>query len=66
MADIIGPPLAGFVADKIGNFRFFSSFYMHIIIKTGLIKGFYVLDDCCEWCFLPFIVIDSSQAKRLS
>ena len=22
VADIIGPPLAGFVADKIGNFRF--------------------------------------------
>ena len=26
MADIIGPPLAGFVADKIGNFRFFLLF----------------------------------------
>ena len=22
VADIVGPPMAGFVADKIGNFRF--------------------------------------------
>ena len=22
VADIVGPPMAGFIADKIGNFRF--------------------------------------------
>ena len=32
MADIIGPPLAGFVADKIGNFRF------HILLKYVLVN----------------------------
>ena len=58
VADIVGPPLAGFVADRIGNFRYNN--LLTVCLKTNskknyfqissfLFQGIYVCVDWSKW-----------------
>ena len=60
VADIIGPPLAGFVADKIGNFRY--EVASQVLLSHFSTQVVHVSDDRCKWCSKFVTSLDTAKA----
>ena len=60
-ADVIGPPMAGFLADKIGNFRWLEA--NNCLPAPSVTQGVHVSHDGRQWRLQPPLALHTRQVR---